>query len=70
MQSVSVHVFFNATGSVHPFSCFSGLQVSMSIIQTAENPKNGKIRAEICASIFKKTLEPVFSKKCYEVFKL
>ena len=34
----------------------------MSIIQTAEYPKIGKIGAEICAFIHKKTSESVFSK--------
>ena len=38
----------------------------MSVIQTTENPKNGKIGAEIRASVYKKTLEFVFSKKSYK----
>ena len=42
----------------------------MSVICTAKNPKNGKIGAEIRASIYKKILESVFPKKCDEVLEL
>ena len=53
MQSVSVHVFFNATGSVRPFPVFFfGWRVRMFVIQTAEVPKIGKIGAKIRASIY------------------
>ena len=38
----------------------------MSITRTAENPKNGKIGAEIRAFVYKKTSEPVFSKKMFQ----
>ena len=34
----------------------------MSVIRTAENPKIGKIRAEILASIYKKLWSPCFVK--------
>ena len=42
----------------------------MSIIRTVENPKIGKIGAEIRASVYKKPRSPYFLKKCYEVLKL
>ena len=55
--------------SVH-FCGFFGCQVRMSIIRTTENPKNGKIGAEIHASVYKKLWSPYFLKKYYKVLKL
>ena len=42
----------------------------MSVIRTTQNPRIGKIGAKICAFVYKKTSESVFSKKFYEVLKL
>ena len=49
---------------------WGGWRVRMSIKQTAENLKIGKIGAKIRASVYLKALESVFPKKCYEVLKL
>ena len=49
------------------FRVFLGLRVRMSVIQTTENPRIG---AEIHVSIYKKTSESIFSKKCYEILTL
>ena len=41
----------------------------MSVIRTADNPKISKIGVKIRASVYLKTSESVFTKKCYEVLK-
>ena len=57
--------FFYTTGSVRPFPWFFlGWRVRMSVIRTAEIPKIGKIGAKIRASVYLKTSESVFTKKC------
>ena len=46
------------------FRVFFGWRVRMFIIRTAEIPKIGKTGVKIRASIYLKTSESVFSKKC------
>ena len=65
MQSVSIHVFFNATGSVRPFPCFfwgGGEYVCLSY-GPLKIEKSAKSKRKSVRPFIKKTSESVFTKK-------
>ena len=52
------------------FRIFFRVRVRMSVILTVENPKIGKIGAEIHASVYEKPRSLFLLEKCYEVLKV